>query len=108
VTVIKPAPGSRLEQLCAQHDLAKAEARKAEEALAAITDGIKNELAALLPDGATEVDLDTDLLARPLRLKAVESWRVDSKRLRAANPEIYVRYAVKSTSWRLAPIGSQT
>ncbi len=108
MTAIPPAPDSRLEQLCAQYDLAKAEATKAADALKAITDGIKNELAALMPEGATEVDLDTPLLARPMRLKAVDAWRVDAKKLKAEAPAIYVRYAVKGTSWRLAPIGSET
>lgn len=108
MTAVTPAPDSRLEQLCTQYDLAKAEVEKAEEALKAITDGIKNELSLLLPPGADQVDLVTPLLARPLRMQAVETWRVDAKKLKAEDPHTYVRYAVKGTSWKLAPIGSRS
>lgn len=105
-----PNPGTeaseRLEQLLAQYDLVKAEAAKAEEALKAITDGIKQELMAAAPEGETDIRVDSPDLTRPLRLQAVESWRVDSKKLKAEAPETYVRYATKSVSWRLAGITS--
>jgi hypothetical protein len=103
--VIAPQPGSRLEQLAAQYDLAKAEAEKAADALKAITDGIKLELANAAP-GETDVRLDSTELAAPLRLLAIESWRVDSKKLKTEAPEIYVRYATKSTAWQLRPVKS--
>lgn len=106
--VIEPAPDSRLEQLLAQYDLAKAEAEKAAEALKAISDGVKAELAAQLAEGETALEVTSDLLARPLRLSNVESWRVDAKKLKAEDPVTYVRYAVQGHSWRLAPVGSRT
>lgn len=106
MTAVTPAPDSRLAQLCSQYDLAKAEADKAAETLKAITDGIKHELVALLPPGADRVDLDTPLLARPMRFQSVQTWRVDTKRLKAEDPLAYVKYAVQGTSWKLAPLGA--
>lgn len=106
--VIRPVPDSRLDQLLAQYDLAKAEADKAAETLKPITDGIKSELAAQLADGETVLEVTSDHLARPMRLSNVESWRVDAKKLKAEDPLTYVRYAVQGHSWKLAPVGSRT
>lgn len=100
----KPEPNSRLEQLLAQYDVAKAESAKAGEALKAITDGIKAELAAIAPEGETDVRVDSPDLAAPLRLTARTSWRVDAKKLKAEAPETYVRFAVQSTAWELRAI----
>lgn len=102
-TVVRPDPDTRLEQLTAQYDMAKAEADKAASTLKAVTDAIKLELASAAP-GETSIDLVSDLLAAPLRLVAVESWRVDAKKLKAEAPETYVRYAKKSTSWTLRAV----
>lgn len=101
--VIKPEQGSRLEQLSAEYDNAKAALDTATKALKTITDGIKLELATLAP-GERAVDLSSEHLARPLRLSAVESWRVDAKKLKAEAPETYVRYAVQSTAWVLKTV----
>lgn len=100
---VRPEPDSRLDQLSAQYDLVKAEAEKAAGALKAVTDAIKLELSQLAPD-ATSVDLDSDHLARPLRLNAVTSWRVDANKLKAEDPETYVRYAKQSTAWTLKQV----
>jgi chromosome condensin MukBEF ATPase and DNA-binding subunit MukB len=98
-------PDTRLEQLLAQYDMAKAESKKADEALKAITDGIKQELAAAAPD-AVDIRVDSPDLAQPLRLLAIESWRVDATRLKTEAPETYVRYAKKSTAWQLRAVSS--
>lgn len=98
-------PDTRLAQLAAQYDLAKAEAAKAAEALKAITDGIKAELANAAP-GETDVRLESPELEKPLRLSAVTSWRVDATKLKAEAPETYVRYAKQSTAWRLDAVKS--
>jgi len=103
--VIKPESDSRLAQLAAQYDLAKAESAKAAEALKAITDAIKIELTHAAP-GESDVQLDSPDLIKPLRLTAVESWRIDAKKLKAEDSLTYVRYAVQSTTWRLAPVSS--
>jgi hypothetical protein len=102
--VVQAQPGTRLEQLAAQYDLAKAEADKAGETLKAVVDAIKLELTLAAPNETT-VDLYSPDLARPLRLIAVDSWRVDAKKLKTEAPETYVRYAKRSTSWQLRPIG---
>lgn len=96
--------GTRLEQLHAEYATAKAAADEASARLKVVTDGIKAELVAAVPD-TPRIELraapGADVV--PLQLTYVESWRVDAKRLKAENPETYVRYAVKGGSWRLAP-----
>lgn len=92
-------PGTRLEQLHAAYASAKSEAAAAAEALKTVTDAIKLELTQAVPD-APSIDLVGEGLP-PLRLTYVESWRVDSRKLKAEDPETYVRYAKKSGSWTL-------
>jgi hypothetical protein len=104
-TLVDYDPESRLAQLAAQYDLAKAEADKANEAFEAIKAAIKVELASAAP-GESDVRFASPDLAAPLQLRAIESWRVDAKKLKAEQPETYVRYASKSTSWRLAPVSA--
>lgn len=100
--VVTPAPESRLEQLHAAYAEAKAQADEAAKRLKGITDAIKAELTAQHP-GAPRLTLQSN--AGPaLGLTYSESWRVDAKRLKAENPLVYVTYAVKSGSWRLAPV----
>ena len=38
-----------------------------------------------------------------LTLTYSESWRIDAKRLKAEDPETYVRYAKKGGSWSMRP-----
>lgn len=103
IVVTAPAD-SRLEQLAAQYDLAKAEKDKAEEALKAITDAIKLELTNAAP-GATSVDLHSDQLTRPLRLQAISSWRINTEKLKSEQPLIYASYAKPSVAWQLRRVG---
>lgn len=99
---VTPEPGGRLEQLLAQYDDLKAKADEAAARLKTITDGIKAEGAAWGdPVGATAVEFVSPYLAAPLRLSYVESWRLDAKRMKAEDPETYVRFAVKGGSWQL-------
>jgi len=100
---ITTEPGTRLEQLHAQYDAAKAERDAAEEKFKGISDAIKLEMT-IASEGSTRVLLAGTQGATPLQLAYVESWRVDAKRLKAENPLTYVTYAVKSGSWRLAPV----
>jgi hypothetical protein len=99
-TTVEAKPDTRLAQLSAQYDLAKAEVDKATETLKAITDGIKAELVKSAP-GASDVRLDAEGLDKPLRLQAVVSRRVDSARLKAEQPQVWADYSDESTSWRL-------
>lgn len=96
-------PGTRLEQLHAAHEQAKADAAAAD--LKALTDALKAELSAYVTSGPgrPQVDLVPPAGAgyRPLRLSYVESWRVDARKLKAEDPETYVRYAKKSGAWVL-------
>lgn len=100
---VLPQPESRLDQLAARHDAARAAAAAAAEQLKAITDAIKAELTTAAP-GQPEILLSSPHLARPLQLLAVTAYRLDARRLKAELPETYVRYEKQSTSWRLAPM----
>jgi hypothetical protein len=94
---INAAPDSRLAQLAAAYAEAKAQANEAADRLDGITDALKAEMTTAAPDSGT-IELDGPV---PLRLSARESWRLDTAKLKAADPETYVRYAKKSVSWVL-------
>lgn len=99
LTVTAP-PASRLEQLHAAYADAKAEQDAAAKKLKAITDAIKVEVTSLDPN-ERRFEITGASGAPPLRLTYVESWRVDSKRLKAEQPELYVAYAKQSGAWTL-------
>lgn len=97
--------GSKLEQLHALYDTLKAEADAATKKVKVVTDAIKLELTQLDAD-ERRFELTSSVEgARPLRLAYVESWRIDSAKMKTEEPETYVRFAKKSGSWRLAPGG---
>lgn len=101
--VVNPEPESRLDQLAARYAVMKPQLDELTAQVKAVTDGIKAELTTAHP-GSTEVLLTSPHLAQPLQLQAVTSWRIDSPGLKKADPQTYVRWAKKSTSWRLAPL----
>lgn len=92
--------GSRLEDLLAAYALLKPQADEAASRLKTVTDGIKAELMAAAPK-ARRVDVDHPALAQPLRLSYVEGWTLDSKRLKAESPAVYVAYARQGGKWEL-------
>lgn len=100
--VISPGVGSRLSDLHAAYVDAKAQADEANSRLKGITDAIKAELTAQAPN-ATRLTLQSSN-GPALGLTYSESWNVDAKRLKAENPLVYVTYAVKRSSWRLAAL----
>lgn len=101
---VQPKSNSRLAQLHAAYADAKAAVDAADKALKAITDAIKVELTAVdANERRFELLPAKGVAARPLQLTYVESWRLDSTRMKKENPELYVTYAKKSGSWRLAP-----
>lgn len=100
---VTPAPGSRLAELVAVYDHAKATADAAAERLKVVTDAIKAE-AILQAPAATCIELTG---AVPLRLVCREQWRIDTKRLKTEDPFTYVRYAKKSVTWSLSRRGSR-
>lgn len=93
-------PGSRLEDLLATYAHLKPQAEELATRLKTVTDAIKAELTTRHP-GAVQVDVAHEALAAPLRLSYVESWTLDTKRLKAEDPETYVRYARKGGRWEL-------
>lgn len=93
-------PDSRLEQLQAMYPDLKARADAAAKALKDCIDAIKLELVTAAPNQA-RIDLVGGAHGPPLQLTYAESWRIDSTRLKAENPTMYVAYAKKSGSWSL-------
>lgn len=93
---------TRLSQLHAAYADAKATADDAAKKLKAVTDAIKLELTQAAPD-ETRIELAGDAGPR-LRLAYSEAWTLDSKTLKATDPETYVRYAKKSGRWTLSKV----
>jgi hypothetical protein len=93
-------PGSRLEELLATYAVLKPQADELTAQLKAVTDGIKTEMSAAAP-GAQKVDVAHPALAQPLRLSYSERWDLDARRMKAEDPETYVRFARKSGRWEL-------
>lgn len=100
--VVKSRKGSRLAQLLDAYPDAKAAADEAAAQLKAVTDGIKFE-AGQAAAGQPKVTIcpPGGSAAPKLELDYRESWRIDSKKLKAEDPETYVRYAKKSGAWYL-------
>ena len=103
---VRPEAGSKLEQLHAEWADAKAAADAAAARLKQITDSIKSELTEAAP-GAPRVQLVSPH-GPALGLTYSESWRIDTPRLKREQPELYVAYAKKSGSWRLAALRNST
>lgn len=102
VYTVVAEPDTRLSQLHAAYEDAKAHADDAAKRLKAITDAIKVELNTAAPD-ETRVELRGE--AGPaLRLAYSERWTLDSRKMKAEDPETYVRYARKSGAWSLTKV----
>lgn len=99
VQVVAP-PNSRLEQLQALYPLLKDKADAAGKEFKDCVDAIKLELTTAAP-GRTRVDLAGTAHIPALALTYAESWRIDSGRLKAEQPALYVTYAKKGGSWSL-------
>lgn len=93
-------PGSRLDDLLAVYAELKPRADELAGRLKTVTDAIKAELRAA-DETATRIDVEHPALPQPLRLTYVETWTLDTKRLKAEQPETYVTYARKGGSWQL-------
>jgi hypothetical protein len=101
--VVRPAPESRFEQLCAEYDRLKPLVTQYTAELKAITDALKIEMISQQPN-AERILLYSMFLDKPLQLLHTTAWRLDSKRLKADHPETWVRYATQSSSWRLEAV----
>ena len=101
---IKPEPGSRLDDLLATYAHLKPAADEAAARLKTVTDAIKAELASAAPD-AQRIEVAHEALPNALRLMYVERWSLDTKRLKAERPEVYVNFARKDGRWELRSAG---
>lgn len=111
--VVVASEGTRLEQLHAQFEEAKAAKDEAEKRFKAVTDGIKAELSTAEP-GQGKVELRSPV-GPPLRMTYVEAMRFDSKRLKAdavaaaqrgdqSLALLYATYATQTGSWQLRAV----
>jgi hypothetical protein len=93
-------PGSRVEELLAAYEPAKAAAEEASGRYKAITDAIKAELASANP-GVREMLLSGMPGLPQLRMTWVEPLRFDTKRFKEDHPVEYVRYTRQGGNWDL-------
>ncbi|WAL67094.1 hypothetical protein ORV05_04720 [Amycolatopsis cynarae] len=100
VAFVAPPPGTRLSELLARYDELKDRRDALEAELKDLTESIKVEAAQTNP-GATRLELSSPGLQTPLRMSYVETWRFDSTRFKKDDPHTYVRYAKKSSTWKL-------
>ena len=80
-----------------------AEAKEAADAAAETLKGATSKLKAAITEasgGAYRTVLNVPGF-KPVNLTYVESWRIDTKRLKAEQPALYVDYAERSGAWRL-------
>jgi len=97
---IQTEPGTRLEQLHQQYAELKAAADEAADRLKAIVAALKVEMTTAAGPDFTKVVLATEG-CRPVQTYWKESWRLDTPRLKAEQPELYVQYAKKGGTWVL-------
>lgn len=93
-------PGSRLEELLASYEGAKAAAEEATARFEAITGAIKAELSSAYP-GTGDISLSGAPGLPRLKMTWLHPWRFDSKRLKEENPLMYVRYAKQGGHYEL-------
>ena len=101
VTQLITAPGSRLEELHAGYEPAKAAFEDAKARYEALTSALKNEIAAVAPPGSSDVVLNGPSGLPRLRMKWLAPYRFDVKRFRAEHPALYVRYEVQGGHYEL-------
>lgn len=94
---VVPQPGSRLEQLQAMYDDARARAEEAAERFGMIKKGIEAELAAAAP-GARVIALGGPV---PLTMSWRAPMRFDQKRFKEENAYLYASYCKPGGHWEL-------
>lgn len=94
------APQLPLVQLRAQYDYLK----KVRDAAVEEFETVKAKLQTALSEASGGAYRSTLLVPgfKPMTLIYTEPWRVDSKRLKAEQPAIYVQYAKQGSQWTLA------
>lgn len=98
VTVLAEDHGAKLAALAAMYDTAKATADAAAKKFDTIKAAIKVELTQADPD-ATDLRLESEYLAKPLRLHYVATNRLNSKRFQADQPDVYASYCEPGGYW---------
>lgn len=105
--LIQGGTDTRLARLHAQYPELKAAADAAAKAFKDCTDGIKLEISTLT-GGALRAELAANGTGSPaLALTYGERWTLDSKRLKAEDPDAYVAFAKPSGTWTLKVKGSR-
>lgn len=97
--VVNYEPDSRLAQLHAVYFERKAAKETAEADLKAVVDMLKTALSEAAPD-RPKVRLEGPA-GRALVMTYVESWRVQTAKLKKEYPQVYAICAQQSGSWRL-------
>jgi hypothetical protein len=97
--------GTRLEELLAGYESAKAAFEDARARFEAVTAALKNEMASSAPEGSKDIALSGTPGLPRLRLRWKTSWRCDVKKFRAERPELYVKYEKQSGTWELRQDG---
>lgn len=100
-SIVLAQPGTRLEQLLASYEGAKAAADEAKSRYKALTDAIKAELAASAPPGTEVITLAGPPALPRLRMTWKAPYRFDAKRFRVEHPRLYVQYEVQGGNWDL-------
>lgn len=100
VTVIQAEKDSRLEQLLAQYDDAKAAEKDARDRFKTIADGIKAELYRLT-EGNEKVDVHSNYLNQPLALRAQYQTRLDTDKLKTVHPDLCQQFSKQTAFWKL-------
>lgn len=98
--IITAQPGSRLGELAEMYAMLKPQAEEVKNRLEEVVNAIKLELNTAAPD-SHRVQLQSPALTAPLELSARTAWKLDSKKLKAEAPALYVQYAVQTTYWEL-------
>lgn len=106
-SIIRAEPDTRLASLAAQYADLKQRADDLNAQLETCKTALKVEMqnANTDPD-ATDIFLHAPGVERALWLQAKTSWRLDTAGLKAAHPEVYVRFAQQSSTWSLSQVRS--
>jgi hypothetical protein len=103
--VVTPEPGTELERLLSQRELAQAQVQEAEDSLKSINDGIKRELTTAF-QGTRVIIIRGSQHWPTLRLRWVTPRRVNSDRLKSEQPALVDAYREWGTPyWDLRATG---
>lgn len=96
------APGTRMEELLASFESAKAARDDAKARYEAVAGALKAEMAAAAPPGSTSITVSGQTPGLPrLRLIWTRPYRFNTERFRTEHPALYVRYEIRGGQWSL-------